>query len=106
LRVFVVGERVIAAVWRSGADWRTNLSRGGRAEKAELPPAWASLSLAAAGVVGAEYAGVDLLPTPDGDAYVIEVNGSPGWRGLQPTSGVDIAAAIVGHLEAVARNVC
>lgn len=99
LRVFVVGQRVIAAIWRSAEGWRTNVSRGARAEKADLPQEWEALALAAAAVVGAEYAGVDLLPGADGRVYVLEVNGSPGWRGLQPTTEVDIAGRIVGHLE-------
>jgi RimK family alpha-L-glutamate ligase len=101
LRVFVLGQGVIASIWRSAGGWRTNLSRGGRAEKAKLPDAWAELALAAARAVGAEYAGVDLVPTTNGEVYVLEVNGSPGWRGLQPASGVDIAGAIVGHLDAL-----
>jgi tetrahydromethanopterin:alpha-L-glutamate ligase len=62
------------------------------------------LALAAADVVGAEYAGVDLLPTTDGEVHVLEVNGSPGWRGLQPTSEVDIAGTIVSHLESLVRS--
>lgn len=104
LRVFVLGGRVVAAVWRSADGWRTNLSRGGRAEKADLPESWSQIALSAAKAVGAEYAGVDLLPTPDGRVYVLEVNGSPGWRGLAPVSGVDIAGAIVEYLEARLRG--
>ena len=104
LRVFIVGQRVIAAIWRSTDGWRTNLSRGARAEKAKLSRNWEELALAASEVVGAEYAGVDLLPTADGEVHVLEVNGSPGWRGLQPTSEVDIAGAIVGHLESLVRT--
>lgn len=100
LRVFVVGGRIIAAAWRAADGWRTNLARGGRAEKADLPAAWAEMGLRAAAAVGAEYAGVDLLPT-GGDVFVLEVNGIPGWRGLQQTTDVDVAAAIVGHLETV-----
>lgn len=99
LRVFVLGGRVLAAMWRSAPDWRTNLSRGGQAEAVELTPAWERLALSASEVVGADYAGVDLLPSPRGETYVLEVNGSPGWRGLGPVSGVDIADALVGHLE-------
>lgn len=106
LRVFIVGQRVVAAIWRSGDGWRTNLSRGAEAQKAELTPALEELSLAAARVMGAEYAGVDLLPTPDGKVYVLEVNGSPGWRGLGPTSDVDIAGELVEHLEELVRNKC
>jgi glutathione synthase/RimK-type ligase-like ATP-grasp enzyme len=54
--------------------------------------------------VGAEYAGVDLLPTATGELHVLEVNGIPGWRGLQKTTDVDVAGAIVGHLEDVVRS--
>lgn len=104
VRAFVVGERVVAAAWRSASGWRTNLARGGRAEAAELPAAWTELSLRAARAVGAEYAGVDLLPTTTGDVYVLEVNGIPGWRGLQETTDVDVADAIVAQLERRARR--
>jgi RimK family alpha-L-glutamate ligase len=101
LRVFVVGGRVVAAAWRTADGWRTNLARGGRAERADLPPAWTEMSLRAAAAVGAEYAGVDLLPASRGDVLVLEVNGIPGWRGLQQTTDVDVAAAVVAHLETV-----
>ncbi len=104
LRVFVVGKQVLAAMWRTADGWRTNLARGARAQKAELPPAWADMSLAAAQAVGAEYAGVDLLPTTTGELHVLEVNGIPGWRGLQETTDVDVAGAIVEHLEQLVRS--
>jgi len=48
--------------------------------------------------VGADYAGVDLLPARDGTVYVVEVNGIPGWRGLQEATSSDVAGAIVEHL--------
>lgn len=104
LRVFVVGGRVIAAAWRVADHWRTNVARGGRMEPAELPESWVELALRAARAVGAEYAGVDLLPAPDGGVYVLEVNGIPGWQGLQGTTRVDIAGAIVEHLEERVRG--
>src|SRR5690606_26626524 len=99
IRAFVVGDRVVAAMWRRADHWCTNLARGGRAEPATLPPAWEELSLRAARAVGAEIAGVDLLPTASGEVYVLEVNGIPGWRGLQQTTPIDIGQAIVAHLE-------
>jgi RimK family alpha-L-glutamate ligase len=104
LRVFVVGGRVVSAMWRRAEGWRTNLSRGAQAERAELSPAWEKLALEAAEVVGAEYAGVDLLPAETGEVYVLEVNGSPGWRGLGPISGVDIAQVMVRHVEGLVRD--
>ena len=98
IRAFVVGGRVLAAIERRSDGWRTNLSRGGTARPIELSEAWAALALRAAAAVGAEYAGVDLLPARDGTVYVLEVNGIPGWQGLQEATGVDVAGAIVDHL--------
>jgi glutathione synthase/RimK-type ligase-like ATP-grasp enzyme len=51
--------------------------------------------------VGADYAGVDLLTGSDGRTYVLEVNGIPGWRGLQQATGLDIAGLLVDYLAVV-----
>jgi RimK family alpha-L-glutamate ligase len=98
IRVFVVGGQVLGAMERSAPGWRTNFSRGGSVRRFELPPEWAELAVRAAEAVGAEYAGVDLLPAPDGTVYVLEVNGIPGWEGLQRATGIDVADAIIGQL--------
>ena len=95
VRAFVVGGRVIGAIERSAPGWKTNLARGGRARAVTLTAEQTELALAAAGAVGADYAGVDLLPARDGSVYVVEVNGIPGWRGLQEATSLDVAAAIV-----------
>jgi alpha-L-glutamate ligases, RimK family len=98
IRAFVIGGRVAAAIERRSAGWRTNLARGGEARALTLPASWADLAIRAAEAVGAEYAGVDLLPAKDGSLYVLEVNGIPGWEGLQRATGVQIAPALVEHL--------
>jgi RimK family alpha-L-glutamate ligase len=98
LRVFVLGGRVLGAIERRAEGWRTNLARGGTGRPARLPEEWARLAVRAAAAVGAEYAGVDLLPARDGSVYVLEVNGIPGWEGLQQATGLDVAAALVDHL--------
>ncbi len=97
VRAFVVGDRVVGAIERRAAGWRTNLARGGQARAITPSGPWAELALRAARAVGADYAGVDLLPAPDGTVYVVEVNGIPGWRGLQQATSSDVAAAIVEH---------
>ena len=94
LRAFVVGGRVLAAVERDGPGWRRNIARGARARPAELSPEQQRLCLEAAEALGVDYAGVDLL----GD-HVLELNGIPGWHGLQNATGADVAAALVAHLE-------
>jgi ribosomal protein S6--L-glutamate ligase len=96
LRVFVLDGEVLTAMRRHSADgWRTNVAQGGRAEAVSATADEQRLALAAATAVGARIAGVDLLPRPDGGYFVLEVNAVPGWRALAPTTGVDVAAAIV-----------
>jgi RimK family alpha-L-glutamate ligase len=100
VRVFVIGGRVLGAIERRAPDgqWRTNVSLGGSARPFELPSAWQQLALRAAAAIGADYAGVDLLPSRDGTVFVLEVNGIPGWQGLKQATGIDVAGAIVDHL--------
>jgi RimK family alpha-L-glutamate ligase len=100
IRVFVVGGRVIGAIERRApsGEWRTNVSRGGSVRPFDLPAAWERMALTATSAVGADYAGVDLLPSCDGQVFVLEVNGIPGWKGLQQATGIDVASAIVEHL--------
>ena len=99
LRAFVVGGRLVAAIERVGDGWRVNLARGARARATALTAEQERLCLEAAAVVGADYAGVDLLRAADGREYVLELNTIPGWRGLQETTGADVAPALVAHLE-------
>ena len=101
LRALVVGGRVLAAIERVGSGWRANLARGARAQATQLSPAQERLCLEAAEVLGVDYAGVDVLRAADGRDYVLELNGIPGWRGLQETTGAGVAAALVAHLEAL-----
>jgi ribosomal protein S6--L-glutamate ligase len=96
LRVFVLDGRVLAAMRRRAkGGWRTNVAQGGRAEPARLGSAEEELAVRAAAAVGVPVAGVDLLPGPAGEWYVLEVNAVPGWRALAPVAGVDVAAALI-----------
>jgi RimK family alpha-L-glutamate ligase len=95
IRAFVLGGRVLGAIERRAPGWRTNVARGGAARAIDLPADLASVAVQAADSVGADYAGVDLLPGRDGRVYVLEVNGIPGWEGLQQATGIDVAAALI-----------
>jgi RimK family alpha-L-glutamate ligase len=101
VRAFVVGGRVLAAIERVGSGWRANLARGARARPIALSGEQERLCVRAAEVLGADYAGVDLLRAADGREYVLELNGIPGWHGLQEATGADVAAALVARVEAL-----
>lgn len=98
IRAFVIGDRVAAAIERSAPGWRTNVSRGGSARAITLSPEHEAMALAAARAIEADYAGVDLLASREGETYVLEVNGIPGWEGLQRATGLDVAGMLLDTL--------
>ncbi len=101
IRALVVGDRVVAAMSRraAGDEFRANLHRGASATKIDIDPAFERTAIVAAQVMGLHVAGVDMLEGPDGP-QVLEVNSSPGLAGIEAATGVDVARAIVQHLEA------
>jgi ribosomal protein S6--L-glutamate ligase len=101
IRCFVVGEKVVAAMHRQAepGEFRSNLHRGGRASGVRLTPAEKRTALRAAKVMGLGVAGVDLLRSRTGP-LVLEVNSSPGLEGIEGTTGVDVAGAIIEHVAA------
>ena len=98
IRTFVVGGRVVGAMMRRGQDWKTNAAQGAKGEPIEVDEQIVDLSVRAARVVGAEHAGVDILPREDGGYTVIEVNTIPGWRALKAATGVDAAERLVDYV--------
>jgi tetrahydromethanopterin:alpha-L-glutamate ligase len=98
VRAFVVGDRVHAAMAREprDGDFRGNRHQGGSARAIELDAATTALAVAATRAVGLDYSGVDLLVGARG-AEVIEVNGTPAFRGIFEATGRDMAPAIVAH---------
>jgi RimK family alpha-L-glutamate ligase len=102
-RVFVVGDRAIAAMIRHGKHWRTNASQGARCEGVPVAGELATLATAAAAAVGADYAGVDIMQDTDAGYLVLEVNSMPAWAALQRVVAVDIAGELAANLVAELR---
>jgi len=104
IRCFVVGDRVVAAMKRSGGpgEFRSNLHRGGKAEKVKLTPEERSTAVRSAREMGLRVAGVDLLRSNHGP-LVMEVNSSPGLEGIETATGIDVAGKIIEYLEKNAK---
>jgi ribosomal protein S6--L-glutamate ligase len=100
IRTLVVGRKVVGAMRRQAVagEFRSNLHRGATARKFRLPAEYRKTALAAARVLGLRAAGVDMIESAEGP-MVIEVNSSPGLEGIQKATGVDVADAIIEHIE-------
>lgn len=97
IRAFVIGDRVIAASYRSSEHWITNTARGATSVSCKVTPEIEGAALAACKAVGARWAGVDLIEMPDGYTCV-EVNTGGEFHGLMRTTDRDIAGEIVNEL--------
>ena len=98
IRAFVVGDRVIATMKRVAPhfEWRANIHLGGKGHKIELSEETKAVAVRASTAVGLEISGVDMVMSGN-KPYVLEVNASPGFRGLLEATGVNAANAIVDY---------
>ena len=90
IRAFVIGDRVMAASYRTSDHWITNTARGATSMPCPVTPEIEEMALAACKAVGARWAGVDLIETGR-RLYVLEVNTGGEFHGLMTTTDVDIA---------------
>lgn len=100
IRALVVGRKVVGAMRRKAVagEFRSNLHRGGKAKNVRLSVEYRRTALAAARVLGLRVAGVDMIESAEGP-MVMEVNSSPGLEGIEKSTGVDVAGAIIEHIE-------
>ena len=101
IRAFVVGDRVVAAMRRvaQGQEFRSNVHRGGIAEGVELDEKYRETAVRAAQILGLQVAGVDMLEGKNGP-QIMEVNSSPGLEGIESSTGLDVAGAVIDYISA------
>lgn len=97
-RVFVIGNKAVAAMRRCGVTWLNNVAQGARCEPARLDDLLlCRLAEDAVKRVDMSYAGVDIIRDAHGRYTVLEVNSIPAWKGLQSVTEVEIADLLVDH---------
>jgi ribosomal protein S6--L-glutamate ligase len=101
LRAIVVGDQVVAAMRRvaKGQEFRSNVHRGGVTEAVELDDAYKETAIRASQIMGLGISGVDMLESHDGP-QIMEVNSSPGLEGIESSTKLDVAGAIIDYIAA------
>ncbi|MDP3916715.1 MAG: RimK family alpha-L-glutamate ligase [Nanoarchaeota archaeon] len=98
IRVIVAGGKVVGAMKRISqlADIRANIHASGKGEAIALDPEDEKISVKAARAIGADIAAIDILKGRT--SAVIEVNLSPGLKGIIKYTGKNIAEKIARAL--------
>jgi [lysine-biosynthesis-protein LysW]--L-2-aminoadipate ligase len=106
LRCIVIGDKVIAAIYRYSAqnEWRTNVARGGKAEAAPITKELEEIALSAAKAVGGGILGIDLMEDEKKGLLVHEVNNTVEFRGASNVCEADIAGAIIDYALSIAKK--
>lgn len=105
IRVFVIGGEAASAMRRipKHGEFRSNIHRGGTGKKIAIPREYREIATKAASVIGLNIAGVDMIESSNGP-QVLEVNSSPGFEGLEKSTGQNIAKMIIDYTVSYSRK--
>jgi [lysine-biosynthesis-protein LysW]--L-2-aminoadipate ligase len=104
IRVFVIDDEPITAIYRQSPHWITNTARGGKGEVCSLSPELEKISRDAANAVGGGLLAVDVIEHPEHGYQINEINHTMEFHTTVPTTGVDIPQLTVEYLMKVAKR--
>lgn len=103
IRSFVVGDKCIAAIYRTSGHWITNTARGGQATNCTVTDELNDISVRAAKAVGGGIVAIDVFETAQG-LMVNEVNYTMEYKNSITTTGVNIPKKMVEYVLQVAEG--
>jgi [lysine-biosynthesis-protein LysW]--L-2-aminoadipate ligase len=103
IRAFVIGDKCIAAIYRTSEHWITNTARGGVATNCPVTEKLSNLAVKAAQAVGGGVVALDIFEN-NGDYLVNEVNYTMEFRNSITTTGVNIPKLIIDYVIDVAME--
>jgi [lysine-biosynthesis-protein LysW]--L-2-aminoadipate ligase len=103
IRSFVVGDKCIAAIYRTSSHWITNTARGGIATNCPVTDELKDISVNSAKAVGGGIVAIDVFETAQG-LMVNEVNYTMEYKNSITTTGVNIPQKMVDFILQVAEG--
>lgn len=103
IRSFVVGDKCIAAIYRTSSHWITNTARGGVATNCPVTDELNDISVNSAKAVGGGIVAIDVFETAQG-LMVNEVNYTMEYKNSITTTGVNIPQKMVDFILQVAEG--
>jgi len=96
IRAFVVGGKVIAAIYRDSTHWITNTARGGQASNCPLTDELQEICQRSSEAVGGGILAMDLFESPQG-LMINEINHTMEFRNSEKPTGVSISSEIINY---------
>lgn len=105
IRAIVVGDRVVAAIYRYSGDgqWKTNMALGGHAEACPVTKELEDICVRATKVLGGQIVGVDLMESDKDGLVIHEVNNTTEFKNTVRVTGVDIPGMMIDYALSLRR---
>lgn len=105
IRAIVVGDRVVAAIYRYSGDgqWKTNMALGGHAEACPVTKELEDICVKATKVLGGQIVGVDLMESDKDGLVIHEVNNTTEFKNTVRVTGVDIPGMMIDYALSLRR---
>ena len=99
IRAIVVGDKVVAAIYRSSGNgsWKTNMALGGVAEECKVSNEMEDICIKAKNAVKGQIVGVDLMESKDKGLVVHEVNNTTEFKNTVRVCEVDIPSLMLDY---------
>lgn len=102
IRIIVIDDQAVAAIYRKSEHWVTNTTRGAQPIACPISKELASIAKKAAKAVGGGVLGIDIFETNEG--YTVnEVNHTMEFKNVQNVTGVDVAGKIISYCKKQAK---
>jgi [lysine-biosynthesis-protein LysW]--L-2-aminoadipate ligase len=100
IRAIMVGDRVVAAIYRYSGDgqWKTNMALGGRAEPLKVTKELEEICIKAKNSVQGQIVGIDLMESKENGLVVHEVNNTTEYKNTVRVTGVDIPTLMIDYV--------
>lgn len=96
IRVIMVGDRAVAAIYRNSKQWKTNMALGGSATECKVTPEMEEMCIRAKDAVKGQIVGIDLMESERG-FVVHEINNTTEYKNTVRVCGVDIPSLMIDY---------
>lgn len=97
IRAIMVGEKIVAAIYRNSEHWKTNMALGGTAEPCKVTQEMEEMCIKAKNAVQGDIVGVDLMESEEKGLVVHEVNNTTEYKNTVRVCEVDIPALMLDY---------
>jgi len=106
IRAIVLGNEVIAAIYRYSGDneWKTNMALGGHAAPCPITKELEDICLNAAKIFKGDLVGVDLMESNKDGLVIHEVNNTTEFKNTVRVTGIDIPSLIVDYVISIVKK--